>query len=164
MEKVRDEVLETMLKDYKPLYRFLKEAEYEPKLKIHGTFQVPQNWFFQGKGEFGHFTDVERVFCFNQLCYILFVEAFERGEIPGAPRLELNDVYKLQADSSYLVQSKKVRYRRPIVSSSPFKGKLEVTNTFTIKNGDTLFLDIAYEFEDRKATGESKLAIILKDL
>ena len=59
MEKVRDEVLETMLKDYKPLYRFMKKAEYEPKLRVHGTFEVTPNWFYQGEGQFGHFT-VER--------------------------------------------------------------------------------------------------------
>ena len=74
------------------------------------------------------------------------------------------DVHKLQADSCYLAESKKVRYRRPIVSTSPFKGKLEVINSFVMKKTETLVLDIAYQFEGRKATGESRLAIILKDL
>jgi len=164
MEKVRDEVLETILKDYKPLYRFLKEAEYEAKLKAYGTFQVPKNWFYQGKGNFGHFTDTERVFCFNQLCYILFVEGFGRGHIPDAPRLTLNEIYKLQAGSSYLVESNNIRYRKPIVSASPFKGKLEVTDTFTKTNKEILFLDISYDFEEGKATGESRVCIMLRDL
>ena len=164
MERVRDEVLETMLKDYKPLYRFLKEAEYEAKLKAYGTFQVPKNWFFQGKGVFGHFTDLERVFCFNQLTYILFVEGFERGHIPDTPTLTLQDVYKLQAGSSYLVESNNIVYRKPIVSTSPFKGKIEVIDTFIKRNGEILFLDIAYDFEGGKATGESRVCIILRDL
>jgi hypothetical protein len=164
MEKVRDEVLEKMLRDYKPLYRFLKEAQYEPKLKVYGTFQVPTNWFYQGPGEFSHFTDTERIFCFNQMCYILFVEGFERGHIPDAPKLTMKDVYKLQAHSSYLVESNNIVYRKPIVSTQPFKGKIEVTDTFTKTNGEILFMDIAYEFEKGKATGESRICILLRDL
>jgi hypothetical protein len=164
MEKVRDEVLETMLKDYKPLYRFLKEAEYESKLKVYGTFQVPKNWFYQGNSDFGHFTDTERVFCFNQMCYILFVEGFERGEIPDAPKLTMKEIYELQAHSSYLVESNNIKYTKPIVSTDPFKGKIEVANTFTKKDGEILFLDIAFDFEQGKATGQSRVCIILRDL
>lgn len=161
MEKVRDEVLETMLKDYKPLYRFLKKAEYEPKLKVHGTFKVPQNWFYNGENLFGHFTDVERVFCFNQLFYILLVEGFERGHIPDAPKLGLKEVHKLQADSSYLLESNNIKYRKQIVSTSPFKGQLNAKQTF-VRN-KLLFLDIAYVFEEGKATGESRICIMLKE-
>ena len=164
MEKVRDEVLEQMLKDYKPLYRFLKEAEYESKLKVYGTFQVPKNWFYQGEKDFGHFTDTERVFCFNQMCYILFVEGFERGEIPDAPKLTMKEIYQLQAHSSYLVESNNIKYKKPIVSTEPFKGKIEVVNTLTKSNGEILFLDISYDFEEGKATGESRVCILLRDL
>jgi len=164
MEKVRDEVLETMLRDYKPLYRFLKEAEYEPELKVYGRFEIAPNWFYQGHGRFSHFTDAERVFCFNQMCYILFVEAFERGHIPSARKLTMKDIHDLQAHSSYLVESNNIKYKKAIVSTSPFNGKIEVINTFRKSEGGILFLDIAYDFENGKATGESRVCILLKDL
>lgn len=164
MEQIRDEVLETMLKDYKPLYRFLKQAEYEPKLKAYGTFQVPKNWFFKGKGVFGHFADSERVFCFNQLTYVLFAESFERGHIPDMPQLSLKDVYKLQKESTVLVESNNIRYNKPIIATSPFKGKLEITDTFKNRNGEILFLDILFDFEEGKATGQNRVAILLRDL
>lgn len=165
MEKVRDEVLETMLKDYKPLYRFLKQAEYEEKMKAYGTFKVPMNWFFNGEGEFGHFADTERVFCFNQLTYILLAESFVRGDIPaGAPTLTLEQAYKLQKESTLLVESNNIRYRETIISSTPFKGKLEIVDAFNKKNGEILFLDMHYDFEEGKATGENRVAILLRDM
>ena len=164
MEKVRDEVLETMLKDYKPLYRFLKQAEYEPKMKAYGTFKVPMNWFFNGEGEFGHFADTERVFCFNQLTYILLAESFVRGDIPDAPTLTLEQAYKLQKESTLLVESNNIRYTKPIMGTAPFKGKLEIVNAFNKRDGEILFLDMAYDFEEGKATGESRVAVLLRDL
>lgn len=163
MEKVRDEVLEVMLRDYKPLYRFLKEAEYEP-IKAHGTFQVPLNWFFDGEGEFAHFTDVERVFCFNQLGYVLLAEAFVRGDIPNCPKIPLDTFYKLQKNSSYVVGSNNILYKQPIISTEPFQGTIEVTDTFLKRNGDLIFFDMAYDFENGKATGEVRSAIVLRDL
>jgi hypothetical protein len=102
----------------------------------------------------------ERVFCFNQMCYILFVEGFERGHIPGAPKLTLEEIYRLQAHSSYLLESNNIRYTKQIFSSEPFKGKIERVNTF-IRKG-ILFLDIAYNFKDGRATGESRVCILLK--
>ena len=164
MEKVRDEVLEAMLKDYKPLYKFLKQAEYEDKLKAHGLFQAPLNWFFDGEGEFGHFTDAERVFCFNQLGYVLLAEAFERGDVPNAPTIPLNIFYHLQKNSSYVVGSNNILYKKPIISTSPFQGKIEITNSFLKKNGELIFFDMAYDFEDGKATGQVRSAIVLRDL
>jgi len=163
MEKVSHETLETMLKDYKPLFRFLKSAEYERVLKAYGVFQVPTNWFYRGQGEFGHFADTERVLCFNQLTYVLLAESFTRGQIPNAPKLSLQEVYKLQKESTVLVEGR-VQYKKRIISTSPFKGKLEIVNSFTKKNGEILFLDIAYDFEGGKATGESRIALLLRDL
>jgi hypothetical protein len=163
MGKVREKVLETMLKDYKPLYRFLKQANYD-QLKSSGIFQVPLNWFYDGSGEFGHFTDVERIFCFNQLSYVLLAEAFEKGHVPNVPAIPLEDFYKLQKSGSYIVESNNIKYKKPIVSSSPFKGTVEVKETFLKSKGGIAFFDISYDFEDGRATGEVRCAIILKDL
>lgn len=164
MEKIRDETLDLMLKDYKPLYRFLKSAEYEPKLKAYGTFQVPNNWFFNGTGDFGHFTDAERVFCFNQLGYVLLAEAFERGHIPNVPAVPLQSFYNLQKDGSYIVGSDNIKYKKPIISTQPFKGVVEVADSMLKKNGELLFLKFKYDFEGGKATGEVMTAIMLKGL
>jgi len=163
MAKVRDEVLEVMLKDYKPLYRFLKEANYE-KLNAIGTFQVPLNWFFDGQGEFGHFTDAERVFCFNQLSYVLLAEAFEKGDVPGVPAIPLQDFYILQKNGSYIVESNNIKYKKPIVSTSPFSGKVEVKDCFLKSKGEIIFFDMDYDFEEGKSTGDVRCAIILRDL
>jgi len=164
MEKVRDETLEVMLKDYKPKYRFLKDAEYEPKMKAHGTFLVPNNWFYNGEGEFGHFTDAERVFCFNQLTYVMLAESFERGDVRDAPKIQLNDFYQLQKGGSYVVESNNIKYKKPIISTELFKGTLTVVDSFLKGNGGIIFFDIAYDFEKGKATGEVRAAVILRDL
>jgi hypothetical protein len=163
MEKVNESTLEKMLKDYKPLFRFLKSAEYEPKMKAYGTFQVPTNWFYQGSGEFGHFADTERVLCFNQLTYVLIAESLTRGHVPDMPKMSLEEVYKLQKEGTVLAEGT-VRYKKPIISTQPFKGKLEIANTFRKRDKGLLFLDFVYDFEDGKATGESRVALLLRDL
>lgn len=163
-EKVRDETLEVMLQDYKPMYRFLKEAEYEPKMKVYGTFQVPLNWFFDGQGKFNHFTDVERVFCYNQLTYILLAESFERGHIPDVPKIPLHEFYKMQKDGSFTVECNDIRYNKPIVSTESFEGKLEIVDSFLKSNGGIIFFDMAYDFENGKATGIMRTAWMLRDL
>jgi hypothetical protein len=164
MVEIRKEVLETMLQDYKPLYRFLKGAEYEPKLRAEGVFKTTKDWFFEGRGNFNHFTDAERIFCFNQLGYVLLAEAFEKGHVPDAPTIGLSAFYKLQKDSSYIVGSDNIRYKKPIISTAPFKGKIQITDGFKKRNGELLFLDIAYDFEDGKATGRSRVCLVLRDL
>ena len=164
MEKVRDEILTTLLKDYKPLYRFLKEAYYELGMKAKGVFKAPLNWFYQGTGEFGHFTDAERVFCFNQLGYVLLAAAFEKGDMKGLPTLSLEQFYSLQANGVFIVGSTNIKYVKPIISTEDFEGKIEVIDVFTKKEKGIAFVDAVYDFEGGKATGEVRTAILLRNL
>lgn len=163
MEKVSESILEKMLNDYKPLFRFLKDAEYEPLMKAYGTFQVPLNWFYQGQGTFGHFADTERVLCFNQLTYVLLAESLTRGDVPDMPKMELEQVYTLQKEGTLLLEST-IRYKKAFVSTQPFKGTLEIVSTFKKTEKGLLFLDFEYQFESGKAEGHSRVALLLRDL
>jgi len=79
--KVAATVLASMLGSYSSSCKYLQEAIFNDKgcLEIAGRFCIPHSFYIESTG---HFNAIEFIICFDQLHYVFFGEAVQRGLFP----------------------------------------------------------------------------------
>lgn len=155
--KVEQQTLDTVLNPYVPNCRYLIEAEVEYPI-AQGKFLIPKS-FYTSEGT-GHFNAVELILCYNQLGYVLFADAFQKGQIAGLGKLELGEFKKLQLQNVLIVGMDDIRFRRVIDPTQPFTGLIRVNQIVPKKQNTLYFAKTEYDFENGKQTGTIDVVLI----
>lgn len=130
---ITEGIYESMLEDYNPSCRYLKGARYnveDERLGAHGTFAIPSSCYCESTG---HFNAVEFIICFNQLGFVFFSEAIERGDLPELQMKKWQDLRTLQLGGAYITRVKDMVFKRPI-NPVHFNGSVYITRSKVVKN------------------------------
>ena len=159
MEKIQQITLDTMLESYKPEFRYLVKAKFQYPY-AEGIFKIPKTAYgIEGK-DTGHFTLIELGFCYNQLAYTFFAEAFEKGLIKEVEKSSLKKTKEYQLHSSFIIVLDNVKFWKQI-NPKKFQGQIKLEKIIQ-KRKDLIFFKTSYDFENGKATGEINLAFLKK--
>lgn len=161
-DRVSSDVMSMLLNPYFPSCRYLKSATFENgngdggRMGVRGEFSIPSSCYIESTG---HFNAVEFVICFNQLSYVLFGEAVERGLVPELRVKTLAEFVKEQLSKVYITKSE-MSFRKPI-DAMEFNGSVYVRRRKTVRTSNFYFVDVVFgDSNGGKAKGAFSLVMV----
>lgn len=138
---VSQDIIQRLLDPYFPSCRYLKGAvlDSDDRLGIRGEFSIPSSCYVEGTG---HFNAVEFVMCFNQLTYVLFGAAVDRGLAPELKVKTLDEFVDVQLTNSYITRSK-MSFRK-VIDPKEFNGSIYVNKKRVIRNNNFYSVDVNF--------------------
>ena len=155
MKDLEPEIIQEVLKIYKPNWRFLKSAGLDTPNYL-GIFELNKQcpYLLTSLEGFDHATEIELDNCLSQLCYTSIADMMSRNEIQG---LEDYDFSKLQENGVLTIDSSK-RFRK-IIPRREFSGQIKLEEIRTYE--DLSILRYTGNFSDKSMILNS-LDIVLK--
>jgi len=141
--EISEGLMSRILSPYFSSCRYLKSAEFESgdRMGIRGELEIPSSCYVESSG---HFNAVEMVICFNQLSYVMFGEAMERGLLPRPNIRTIEDYEEIQL-GNVLITKSEMQFKK-IINPSSFSGSVYVNKSRKIR--DSLFYSMETEFRD----------------
>jgi len=151
MIEISSELIEKVLRPYKPECRFLKSASLDYP-RISGVFLIGQTYYHTPTLK--HATDIEIQLCLNQLLYAGVAEMMEKQSIPELEGLSFGE---LREENMLIVKSEK-RFKKPIKTDREIFGEIGVDKWRSY--GRLLVAQTNFQFENRSCFGNLELVII----
>ena len=164
---VGQELLDRILRPYKPHCRYLKRAEVESPpgpgsngtsdalAVAYGEFEIPESWYID---DTGHFNSIEFNLCYNQLVYVLMGHCVANRLVAPLARLTLDEYARRQLPDVLIVRLES-HFKKAMVSER-FRGRVWIRDA--TERGRLLMLRTGCDFEDGNGghcEGEIVLAI-----
>lgn len=155
-EPIRKEVIDAMLAPYYPQCRYLKKAELDfPRMRsqfsINETIYAPHDT--------GHFNAIEALMCYNQMSFVFFASALEKGLIETARAVSLEKFTEYQVKSCLLAKIGNIKFRS-FINAEEFTGEIELRKIPKRKNNHFATTDFRfYDKDGGRAEGDAMLVL-----
>lgn len=182
---------------YREECRYLQDAwleypkKFQPELLInnedpgiffrsHGNFSIPASFYLRPPDDqqerekdyspFRHFNAVDSNVCFNQLCFVLFLEGCDRDLIPLSHfGFDTHQVRRRRVTVNILIAKLDTTFIRRIdpVKFSGWIALRKVYKKDTFTKYSLPFMELDFQFEDENgglAVGDCKLVIFMQNI
>ncbi len=165
---VDQELLDTILKPYKPHCRYLKRMTVEVPEQPNGDppapylaradcdFEIPESCYID---ETGHLNAVEFNICFNQAYYVITAECINSRLVPALNDMTLEH-YKRRHLPDVLIHDLSSTFKR-VIDRSRFKGEIAIADC--VQTSRFIYFRTYCSFQDEHggyAKGDVTLALM----
>ncbi len=136
-------IVDSMLENYFPHARYLTDPHYSVKggcPSIYDNLRIEESCYCN---KTGHFNAAEFILCANQLGFVLFSEAIERGDVPEMGLDNFEEFQRLRLGNIYITGVKDMKFRRAI-DSKRFRGDVHIARRKPMRGNIFYKLDVNF--------------------